>query len=147
MTPIRRQLALTWFKVFDVLTLIFWFSAAAALVYYRKGGSSFENFLAMRVKVQNFAVFLGFLLAWHLSFSCFGLYRSRRLSRRWDEIPDLLKATTLGTFIIFLGGTLFNISFVTPEYLTWMWLGCSVIGISSRLVLRRFLRRSTLEPC
>ena len=54
----------------------------------------------MRVKVRNFALFAGFLLAWHTIFCMFGLYESKRLSVRKAEVLDVVKATSLAVVIV-----------------------------------------------
>ncbi len=47
----------------------------------------------MRVKLSNLLVFLGLFYFWHLIFSAFGLYGSRRLGDRKEEAVVALKAT------------------------------------------------------
>ncbi len=98
----------------------------------------FEDFLGMRVKLQNLVFFLGFLLVWRLIFSGFGIYRSRRLSGRVKESVDLLKATSLGTLVLLSAAHLFHLSMITPLFLLIFWAGSSLICILSRLFLRTF---------
>ena len=69
MIPLRRQILLKAFKLLDLLVMAFSFALTTWVVYYQTVSVSFDEFLLMRVKVQNFALFLGFLLIWHLSFS------------------------------------------------------------------------------
>lgn len=95
---------------------------------------SFDESLAMRVKVQNFAIFLGFLLIWHGIFSLFGLYHSRRLSTQWAEIIDVLKATSIGTAGIFITAILFSIDIVTPTFLAVFWAAGTAITIFCRVI-------------
>ena len=73
----------------------------------------------MRVKIQNFAIFSLLVFAWHLIFSLSGLYASRRLSNRRGEIVDVIKATSLGTFVILLGAIVFHITLVTAVFLAY----------------------------
>lgn len=136
MVPLRRKILLRAFKLFDLLVLVFSFALATLAVYHQTGMVSLLQFLSMRVKVQNFVVFLGCLLVWHIIFSLFGLYRSRRLSTRWAEAIDTIKATSFGTLLIFIASILFRIQIVTPTFIAVFWAGSSAIVILSRLMLR-----------
>ena len=100
---------------------------------------SFDDFLAMRIKVQNFVLFIGLIFGWQFIFSAFALYHSKRLSGRKKEIIDLLKATTLSALLLYLSAWLFNMSLITPLFLLIFWASSSLICISSRYILRRFL--------
>ena len=141
MIPLRRQILLKAFKLLDLLVMGFSFALATLFVYHQTGPISFEEFLSMRVKVQNLVLFFGFLGVWHLSFSFFKLYHSRRLSSRLAEIFDVIKATFLGTLIIFISAVLFRIQMLTPLFLAAFWVGGSAITIFSRLVLRYSLEQ------
>ncbi len=141
MGSLRRKILLNAFKVFDLVLMAFSFALATAPVLYESGPVSFAQFLSMRVKVQNFVLFSGFLIAWHIIFSLFGLYHSRRLSARRTEVIDVIKATSLGTLVIFMAAILFRISMVTPIFLTVFWAVSSATGALGRLVLRYLLGR------
>ena len=78
MIPLRRQILLRAFKYLDLLLMTFSFVVGASAVFYQMGTVSFVEFLSMRIKVQNFILFIGFLALWHAIFSVFGLYHSRR---------------------------------------------------------------------
>jgi exopolysaccharide biosynthesis polyprenyl glycosylphosphotransferase len=69
-------------------------------------------------------------------FSLFGLYHSRRLSTRRSEIIDVMKATFLGTLVIFVAGLVLNLRMITPAFSLVFWAGSSAITILSRLGLR-----------
>ena len=56
------------------------------LVAHQTATVSLSEFLSMRIKVENFVLFGGFLLVWHIVFSSFGVYSSKRLSARWAEV-------------------------------------------------------------
>jgi hypothetical protein len=75
----------------------------------------------MRIKVQNFILFIGLIFGWQLIFSAFGLYQSKRLLGRKKEIIDLLKATTLSALLIYLSAWLFDMSLITPMFLLIFW--------------------------
>ena len=68
MTPLRREILLKTFKLSDLLIMACSFAMATWAAFYRIETISFDEFLAMRVKVENFAIFLGFLLLWHIIF-------------------------------------------------------------------------------
>ena len=58
---------------------------------------AFEEFFALRIKIENFLVGIVMIGIWHLTCSSFNLYESKRLSTIAQEIPDIIKATSLVT--------------------------------------------------
>ena len=145
MIPLRRRILLETFKLFDLLIMVFSFGLATIASYYQTGTVSFSDFLSMRIKIQNFALFLGFLIAWHIIFSLFRLYHSRRFSARLNEAIDVIKASSIGTFLIFIASFLFNIRLATPVFFVVFWTGSIVIAILSRLILRSILESFRLR--
>jgi len=139
--PVRRKILLNAFKLFDLLVMVFSFALATMVVSYQKAPISLVHFLSIRVKVQNFALFLGLLLIWHIIFSLFGLYRSRRLSTRWAEATDVIKATCSGTLALYITAILFRIELVNLTFVAVFLTGSSVIAILSRLLLRQALKQ------
>jgi exopolysaccharide biosynthesis polyprenyl glycosylphosphotransferase len=69
----------------------------------------------------------------------FELYHSRRLSSRRSELIDVLKATSLGTLVIYLTAIFFKVQMVTPTFLVTFWAGSSIITVLSRIIFRRGL--------
>ena len=136
----RQNILLKAHKLFDLLTVVFAF-LLAAWVSYHHGRIPFIQFMESRIKVTNFILFFGFLLIWHLIFSGFGLYNSRRLSTRYDDVVDVLRATSLGTLMMSLFVILFRIKLGTPLFLLTFWAGNTAIASSGRLMLRAILER------
>jgi hypothetical protein len=141
MVPLRRKILRKAFKLLDLLIMACSFFLAAWAVYYQVDDTSLRQFLSIRVKALNFGLFLGFLLVWRAMFSFFGLYHSRRFSTRWAEIIDVIKATSLGTLVIYITSTLFRIQMVNPTFVAVFWIASGTIAISSRLMLRYGLKR------
>src|ERR1039458_7136921 len=102
MTTLRRRILLQAAKLFDLALMVFSFGLDTVRVAHETPTTSLAEFLSMRVKVGNFALFALFLLAWHVVFCSFGLYSSKRFSSRWAEVLDLAKAATLGCAIVFI---------------------------------------------
>ena len=127
----RRKLLFNAFKLSDVLIMAFSFALATVAVHSRFDSGTLSKFLQMRIKVVNFALFLGLLLVWHVIFSLFGLYRSRRFSSRGKEAVDIVKATSLGTLVILVSGLMLKLQMITPLFLAAFWglgTGLTVLG-------------------
>ena len=139
MLSLRRKLLLKFFKISDILILSGAFLFAAAVESYEVEKISFEDFLAMRIKIQNFAIFLGLVLSWHIIFSSFRLYNSRRLSSRRQEALDVLRATSLSTLILILAAIIFSIQMANTLFIFTFWFTSSAITVLSRLLLRNVL--------
>lgn len=143
---LRRRILLNAFKLLDILIMVVAFSVATWVSYNQNGNTvSFAQFIDMRVKVQNFALFLGLMAAWHLTFMLLGLYNSRRLSSRWTEVPDIVKATCVGTVLLLIDSALFRILLATPAFLATFWLASTGLTIASRVVLRGLLNSVRLR--
>jgi exopolysaccharide biosynthesis polyprenyl glycosylphosphotransferase len=137
MSNARRQILLNAFKLWDVFLMVGAYLTAAVAI--RNHSVTLEEFFSMRVKVQNFLIFLLFLAAWHLIFSLCNLYASRRLANRSGEIVDVLKATTLGALLILMGSLMFRVSIVTPRFIVVFWLVSTIAAVCSRYALRLVL--------
>ena len=144
MILLRRKILIKTFKLFDLLVMVICFLVAAGVVSYETK-ISFKSFLEMRIKVQNFAIFFAFLLIWHALFSLFGLYHSRRLSSRRNEIVDVAKATSVGTLVLVISAFFFEITMVTPTFLGVFWAASTGTTILSRLALRYALGKVRLH--
>jgi exopolysaccharide biosynthesis polyprenyl glycosylphosphotransferase len=145
MLSFRRKLLLNFFKICDVLILSGAFLLAAAVESYEIESISLSEFLSMRIKIQNFVIFLGLILIWHLIFSSFRLYNSRRLSSRREEAFDVLKATSLGTITLIIAAFIFRIKMASPVFLITFWGVSSAISILGRLALRFLLKQVRLR--
>ncbi len=139
MTRLRRQLLLKVFTLSDLAIMAVSFALAALAESHLTAHISFGEFLSMRIKLQNIILFLGLLAIWHGVFSAVGLYRSKRLGARRDEVKDVLTATSIGTLVVIVAGELFRIHMITPIYLVGFWLTSSSITVAYRLLLRPLL--------
>jgi exopolysaccharide biosynthesis polyprenyl glycosylphosphotransferase len=138
MSSVRRQMLLTVLKFFDLTVMVASFFLAAVPVLF-ESGLSFSEFFSMRIKVQNFILFMGLLCVWHIIFASFGLYGSRRLLPRHADVLDTLKATSLCALSLAVAAVLFRIRMVDPAFLIVLWGASSMVAMSSRLLLRYFL--------
>jgi len=139
MNNTRRQLLLNAFMLFDLGLMVLAFMAGTLTIIHQSHSMDFTSFFSMRVKIQNFAIFLLLMIAWHLIFRLSGLYASRRLGDRRGEAIDVIKATSLGTLLMLAGATLFRITMVTPLFLAVFWVVSTGTAVSSRLTLRIIL--------
>jgi len=126
-------------KVFDLLLMVAAFVVSTLPLFHRVGRFSLAEFFEMRVKLGNLILFMAFLLAWHILFNVFGLYASKRMSRRWEEFRDIAAATTLGTCMIAVSALIFRIWVVNRVFLLLFWLMTTFAVILSRVVIRASL--------
>ncbi len=145
MNAFRRQLLLNALKLFDICLMVSCFGMATVVVSQASKTGSLAEFLSLRVKMANLLIFVIFLLSWHVIFSSFGLYASHRLSQRREEMLDILKATSLGTFIVLLAAVLWHIRMATPMFMATFWVSSTLATMVSRLGLRWLLKRVRLH--
>jgi exopolysaccharide biosynthesis polyprenyl glycosylphosphotransferase len=139
MHTLRRRILLKTYELFDLVIMVGWFVIGVAVEALFVAHISFDAFMGMRIKIQNFAIFMCFIMAWHLIFRVFGLYETRRISSRKQEILDLLKAITLGVGLIAASGNAFRLSLVTPVFLAVFWAGTTGTTMAARIALRAIL--------
>jgi exopolysaccharide biosynthesis polyprenyl glycosylphosphotransferase len=137
----RRQALLTAFKLFDVVLMVVAFGLATLPVLYETDAASITSFLSMRIRVNDFLIFLALLTVWHVTFSSFGLYLSHRLDRPRAEMANVIKATSLATGIMLAAALVFHITMVTPVFLTVFWAVSTIFVVLSRLILRSTLKQ------
>jgi FlaA1/EpsC-like NDP-sugar epimerase len=77
---------------------------------------------------------------WHIIFSSCGLYASRRLSGRWDEAVDIVKAAFLGSLCLAGAALILQITLLRPLFLLVFWLSTTLATLISRSLLRVLLK-------
>jgi exopolysaccharide biosynthesis polyprenyl glycosylphosphotransferase len=139
MSASRRRLFVKTLKVADMLMMAAVFLLAAVPVSRGSGEVTFAEFLSMRVKVENFILFVGLLGIWHIIFVSLGLYESQRRVSRQEELTGVFRAASAGTICVGLLALIFHIRMVTPTYLLVFWFLATGTIIAGRLALRSFL--------
>jgi FlaA1/EpsC-like NDP-sugar epimerase len=132
----RQRILVRLLKLLDLALVVLAFALSTFLIVKAEQRSSLESFLSMRTKVSNIGIFLLALSIFHLVFRLFGLYRSRRLSRRRAELADILKATTVCTASFVVLGWFFSIKMMTIPFLAMFWLLTTLILSVARMTLR-----------
>jgi exopolysaccharide biosynthesis polyprenyl glycosylphosphotransferase len=101
---------------------------------------SFNEFLAVRVKLVNFVFAGGFALFWHFLLRAFGLYRSRRIGLLATEWWDITKAVSVGTLILSGLALVLDLYAVNRVFLVSFFVFALVGTIVERTLLRSFLK-------
>lgn len=139
MNETRRRIVLDAFRIFDIGVMLLAFLIAESTINHT-AWADFGWILSMRIRVVNFILLLSLTGLWHITFTQFGLYRSRRIAAQSQEILDILKSTLLSTIILSLGKWLFNIRLMPVDGLPLFFLICTSIIICSRLLMRSALK-------
>ena len=134
-----RRVFTSGFKLFDLLLMSISFAVSTVPQYHRVGRFTLAEFFELKVKLGNLILFVSFLLIWHILFSLFGLYGSKRLASRWDEIRDITRATTLGTLVVAVFGVAFHIWAVNRIFLALFLLLTTSSVVLSRMIIRETL--------
>ena len=135
----HRRVLLNCLKLFDIALMLACFAFSMLLVSSSLEVGSFKSLFVLRIRLPNFAIFIGFMITWHMAFSFFKLYHSRRLSSVYEEIADIVKATTVGTATLFLNASIFDIMVVTPAFLLFFWTSTTLGTMVSRVAPRSML--------
>jgi exopolysaccharide biosynthesis polyprenyl glycosylphosphotransferase len=126
----------------DMVIVLLCFGLAAMTVsHIFSKRVSFGEFLALRIKIQNIIIFFGILLLWHQVFRFFDMYRSRRLSRKREEMLDIFKATSMGTVLMYAISLAFHVDMINYVFAGVFWFSLITITASDRLGVRLVLRQ------
>ena len=141
---IKRSMLLKTMMIFDLAIMIAAFGVATWSIYQATdiaSITSFDSFLAIRIKISNIIWMALALLGWHFILDYKRLYQSRRLSTELVIAKDVTIATLLCTLLLWIAAMVFDIALVTLGFLAIFWLSSSTILIVSRLALRGVLHR------
>lgn len=141
LNEIKRQLFIIAQKFFDIGLTILSFGLASVWMLNGKKGMSFARVFSVRVKLSDCIIVAVILLLCHAIFSLCGLYQSRRLSIRFEESVDILKAVTLATASMALVAVLCSVKLMTPYFYVMFFALCFSFMATSRLLVRYFLAR------
>jgi exopolysaccharide biosynthesis polyprenyl glycosylphosphotransferase len=137
---INRRFLLNAMKLFDLGLVFLSFGMATYLVESAGKNVPLAQVLSMRVKLSNFAIFALALFLCHAMFALCGLYESRRLSSKFTETLDVLKATSLSTLCLTGLSLIFSLRAVyTPRFLLLFWGIVTLALALSHLLLRFWL--------
>jgi exopolysaccharide biosynthesis polyprenyl glycosylphosphotransferase len=136
MYPTRRLVLVGALRAFDLLTMGASFLAAALAVAWPFEAVGLEDFLAMRVKLQNVLLLAALAYLWHQTLKLFGIYDSKRLVSRRREVADILGATAVAALAIHVCGWVFSMSVVSGVFVPVFFVCSAGALIATRLALR-----------
>jgi exopolysaccharide biosynthesis polyprenyl glycosylphosphotransferase len=132
----KHRLTISLLKLFDLAIVVCSFALTTIVIVEAEHGISVARFFSLRTKVSNLGILILALLICHIVFKLCGLYRSRRLSKRRNEIVDVLKAMTLNTACFVAFSSLFSIQMITMHFLALFWIVSTLLMSVGRLTLR-----------
>lgn len=140
MYALRRKILINAFKLFDQLNMGVSLILSIIVVSDRFTTPSLSAIGQVEIKILSLLFFILALFTWHLIFSSFKLYHSRRLSGQSQEIVDVLKATLIGAAVLLIEAIFFRMDAISFKVIAVFWIFAILITISSRIVLRHLLR-------
>lgn len=126
----------------DLISMALSFLIAASFVVSEVDGVPFIKFLSIRISILNFITFMGFTLIWYIVLNLSGAYYIRRLTKKKNTIYNIIKITSLGSFILLVLSVICHIRLVTPLFMVVFCLMTTTLAILSRLVFRFISRKS-----
>jgi exopolysaccharide biosynthesis polyprenyl glycosylphosphotransferase len=136
MQNLRRRLLLDAFRMADLCAMTAAFGLALLVSAQTASPSNPAAFLAVRIKLSNALLFMGFAVLWHVIFRARGLYRSRRIGLLVSEWWDIAKAVALGTAFLAGLGVVLPLTAVDRFFLAVFLVAALVGTVLTRGVLR-----------
>jgi exopolysaccharide biosynthesis polyprenyl glycosylphosphotransferase len=142
----RRKTLKHLVQTFDLATVLLCFGLATITVSHIFATRvTFSEFLELRIKIQNFIIFSGIVLLWHQVFRFFDMYESRRLSRQRDEVKDIVKATSVGTILMYAVALAFHVTMINYVFVGVFWVSLTFLTAAGRLGVRFVLRQVRIK--
>ena len=113
----------------------------AALMMRVPGVPGPDALLGARIQIVNLFQVSALLVVWYLSFAVLGLYHSRRLSTKFSESADVLKAVSCGVVVVYGLDKLLGINGFAPSLTFVFWITACAACVTARLLLRVLLRQ------
>lgn len=141
MKSFRKRILVHGTRILDIVVMIVAFSLALYWFAPIQTPRDLIGFLSLRIKLLNLLAMCVLIIAWNQLFAYFGLYERRRLDNRFREWLDIIKAVSLS--VLFLSSLNFFLTdrHVDKRVLFTFWLGCIVLTIISRTLVRAWLIR------
>ena len=130
-----------WLKIADVSLAGACFFVLAVASMPGLELESISEFLSLRVSVSNALLFILLIGAWHVSLLIAGVYEGNPARFGIHDLPGIAKGALFGTAFWLLGGAIFDISFVTVEFLAGVWATIAAGMIGMRWLWRALLAR------
>jgi exopolysaccharide biosynthesis polyprenyl glycosylphosphotransferase len=141
MQNFQRKLLRNFLKLLDQAILFFCLILSTILVAEEADSLSLSQFFSLRLKIEDFLLFIVIGVIWYGVLHFFGVYYSRRLATWKNELTDILIATSVATLLLFVFDSVYDLRLITPLFLLLFWLQTNVLVISSRFLLRFILER------
>lgn len=142
MKPRDRTAIMKSLKIYDLIVMMVAFAVAAMAPFAQTDAPTFAEVLAMRIRLRNFLMFFGFLIAWNGMFTYFGLYLTQRLSASLrSRALDIAKAVLGGALVIWVAAVMVRIELITTTSLLVFWAVAFGLCVVGRTLLRFVLRR------
>jgi FlaA1/EpsC-like NDP-sugar epimerase len=133
----RRDLLIKIIKLLDLAAVCVTFLAALAMSSGSLTWPSFVYVLAIRVKVANLLLFMGYIALCSVVFSACGLYRSHRLSCWNQRLYEMLLVVTLLTGVLLALKWPLHLAFATNAFLLLFW----ILTLCTLWLLHEFARQ------
>jgi exopolysaccharide biosynthesis polyprenyl glycosylphosphotransferase len=139
MRSLKRRFLLNCLPFSDMAVVTLAVGAGLILSGQLTHSGTLADFLAVRIKLVNFAFVIGFALLWHLVFRFFGLYRGRRVGILSSDWWDIIKAVSAGT--LFLAGLapILSLQAINRVFVITFFVVALVGTIALRTVLKAIL--------
>jgi exopolysaccharide biosynthesis polyprenyl glycosylphosphotransferase len=147
MSPRSTRAVAESLSVLDLIVMSAAFVLATIVTFRPEFDLPYSEIFGMRIKLQNFVLFAGFLSLWHMLFAAFGLYEPGPVYRGGtSEALAVGKAAFCGTLGIGIAALVIHVEVITAMWLPVFWAAATAATLLTRLLVRAVAsRRSAKE--
>lgn len=91
------------------------------------------------ITVKNLISLSLLFLTWHAFFQFLGIYSARKIELKSQVVLDILKVSSIATFVLLVFSNIFWITFADKLFIVTFWIGSSIAVIISRNIYKYLL--------
>lgn len=127
-------------RALDICALLLAFTLSAWLAAGDARNMPFQEVLSLRIKLQNFLLFIGIAGLWSVILAACGLYQSHIYRGRGSELREVAIAMGICSVALWVVHELFQIQLIGTRFLVYFCALAIVLSIATRLSIRLVLR-------
>jgi exopolysaccharide biosynthesis polyprenyl glycosylphosphotransferase len=84
-------------------------------------------------------------ITWHVFFQFLGVYYIRKIGVKSQEILDVLKVSSIATFVLLVFSNLFWLTFADKLFIVTFWIGSSISVLIARMIYNYTIAKSKIK--
>jgi exopolysaccharide biosynthesis polyprenyl glycosylphosphotransferase len=93
------------------------------------------------ITIRNLISLSLLFITWHAFFQFLAVYNTRRIGLKTQDILDVLKVSSIATFVLLVFSNIFWITFADKSFICAFWIGSSIAVLTARIIYKYLLTK------